>query len=116
MSERHVVKALNKFLQDSDNPDLIKKFITIENAEDVKGVAPSVKFTIQSDPIGEVGINGVQALDMLKYVRCLFQSLNETFPCEENLHSITNIDVAIIWQNKRTQDRLKRNVEGKHLA
>jgi hypothetical protein len=77
-----------------------------------EGVAPIVSFTIQSDPIGEVGINGVQALDMLKYVKCLFESLNEAFPCMENQISIEKIEEAIEWQNRRTQDRLRRKVEG----
>jgi hypothetical protein len=87
-------------------------FIQIENAEDVKGVAPVVKFTIQSDPISEVGVNGVQALDMLKYVKCLFESLNEAFPCRENALSITKIEEAIHWQDARTRDRQRRQVEG----
>jgi len=101
---RHVVKALQK-LNSTD-------FITIQNAEDVKGVAPVVSFTIQSDPVKEVGINGCQAIDMLEYVKCLFESLNEAFPCRENALTITKIEEAIHWQEARTKDRLKRGVEG----
>jgi hypothetical protein len=101
---RHVVKALQK-LNSTD-------FITIQNAEDVKGVAPVVSFTIQSDPVKEVGINGCQAIDMLEYIKCLFESLNEAFPCKENALTITKIEEAIHWQEARTKDRLKRGVEG----
>lgn len=36
----------------------------------------------------------------------------EQFPCRENAISLTKIDEAIMWQNKRTEDRLKRGVEG----
>jgi len=90
--------------------------IEIENGEDVKGVAPIVKFTIQSDPIGEVGVNGCQALDMLEYTKCLFQSLNDAFPCRENALTITKIEEAIHWQEARTKDRLKRQVEGQNKA
>jgi len=78
---RHVEKALLKYNDENYSiPQIPPSFIEIENAEDVKGVAPIVKFTIQSDPISEVGINGVQALERLKYVKCLFESLNEVFP------------------------------------
>ena len=103
---RHVEKALEKFGH--------TEFITIQNVEDVKGVAPIVSFTIQSDPIKEVGVNGVQATDMLEYVKCLFQSLNDAFPCRENALTITKIEEAIHWQEARTKDRLKRQVEGEN--
>lgn len=112
---RHVQKALIK-LQESNPTVEFNSFIQIENAEDVKGVAPIVKFTIQSDPIGEVGINGVQAVDMLEYTKCLFQSLNDAFPCRENALTITKIEEAIHWQHARTRDRLNRKVEGKNEA
>lgn len=110
---RHVENAL-KLLCES-NPNRVKmldEFINIDNIEDVKGIAPVVKFTIQSDPISEVGINGVQAQDMLEYVKCLFQSLNDVFPCRENALTITKIEEAIHWQEARTKDRLNRLVEG----
>lgn len=74
-----------------------------------------VRFTIQSDPISEVGVNGCQVVDMLEYVKCLFQSLNEKFPCRENALTITKIEEAIHWQEARTKDRTRRNVEGKNL-
>lgn len=112
---RHVEKALIK-LEESNPQKEYRSFINIENAEDVKGVAPIVKFTIQSDPIGEVGINGVQALDMLEYTKCLFQSLNDAFPCRENALTITKIEEAIHWQEARTKDRLNRKVEGQNKA
>jgi len=106
---RHVENALEK-LKSSGNK--LTQFIKIENAEDVKGVAPIVKFEIQSDPIGEVGINGCQAQDMLEYVKSLFESLNDAFPCRENALTITKIEEAIHWQEARTKDRLQRKVEG----
>jgi hypothetical protein len=111
---RHVEKALLKYNAEC-YPSIPTTFIELKNVEDVKGVAPIVSFTIQSDPIGEVGVNGVQALDMLKYVKCLFESLNEAFPCMENENSIEKIEQAIEWQDIRTQDRLRRKVEGQNL-
>lgn len=108
---RHVEIALNKLKQSGNK---LTNFITIENAEDVKGVAPIVKIAIQSDPIGEVGVNGCQAVDMLEYTKCLFQSLNDAFPCRENALTITKIEEAIHWQDARTKDRQNRKVEGEN--
>lgn len=92
-----------------------KHWIEIENGDDTAEVAPVVKFTIQSAPISEVGVNGCQAVDMLEYVKCLFESLNDAFPCTENEHTINHIREALVWQKARTNDRIKRNVEGKNL-
>lgn len=114
---RHVEKAYKKLISEtSGEVPVILDFIKLENVEDVKGVAPVVSFTIQSDPISEVGVNGCQALDMLKYVKCLFQSLNDAFPCRENSLTITKIEEAIHWQDARTKDRLSRKVEGQNKA
>ncbi len=97
-------------------PTETRKFMQIENGDDVKGIAPIVSFWIQSDPISEVGVNGVQAVDILEYVKCLFESLNEAFPCRENALTITKIEEAIHWQTARTANRIKRGVEGKNEA
>ncbi len=111
---RHVEKALLRFHDHQNTADVPFNFIAIENMQDVKGVAPVVKFTIQSDPIKEVGVNGCQALDMLIYVKFLFESLNEAFPCRENSLTITKIEEAIHWQEARTKDRQQRGVEGEN--
>jgi hypothetical protein len=108
---RHVEKALLKMY-----PNGGSEFIKLQNIADVKGVAPIVSFILQSDPVKEVGVNGCQALDMLVYTKCLFESLNEAFPCRENSLTITKIEEAIHWQHARTRDREKRNVEGENKA
>lgn len=41
--------------------------------------------------------------------------LQSKFPCRENAIVITKLEESLMWLNKRTQDRLKRNVEGKQL-
>lgn len=113
---RHVVKAWHKMpVPRNEKTKTGKHWIEIENADNTAGVAPVVKFTIQSDPVSEVGVNGCQAVDMLEYVKCLFESLNEAFPCTENDHTINHIWEALVWQKARTNDRIKRGVEGKNL-
>lgn len=114
---RHVEKARNILENEMDKSGAemhLLNYIQIENTEDVKGVAPILKFTIQSDPIGEVGVNGCQALDMLKYVKCLFQSLNDAFYSYYNVTTIVHIEKAIQAQESRTQDRINRQVEGQN--
>jgi hypothetical protein len=41
--------------------------------------------------------------------------LQSKFPCRENALAITKLEEALLWLNKRTQDRVKRNVEGKQI-
>lgn len=43
-------------------------------------------------------------------------SLNNKFPCEENVNAIASLKSALMWFRKRTADRQKRGVEGKQLA
>lgn len=40
--------------------------------------------------------------------------LQSKFPCKENACCITHLQEGLMWLEKRTQDRLKRNVEGKN--
>jgi len=108
---RHVKKALNK-LKESGNENT--RFISIDNSEDKKGIAPIIKFTIQSDPISEVGINGCQAIDMLEFIKNLYESFNDSFFSRENVMTIIKIEEAIHWQEARTKDRIRRKVEGKN--
>ena len=71
---------------------------------------------IQNGPIKEAGVNGIQALDLIRYTKCLIESLNNDFPCRENSLTITKLEEAIMWQDKRTKDRFNRGVEGTNQA
>ena len=42
--------------------------------------------------------------------------LQAKFPCRENAIVITKLEESLMWLNKRTADRVKRNVEGKQIA
>ncbi len=48
-------------------------------------------------------------IDRMKY-------LQAKFPCKENACCITHLEEGLMWLEKRTRDRVKRNVEGKQLA
>ena len=83
-----------------------------EFSEFIKVAGNNVVFTIQDGPINEAGMNGCQAQDMLEFVKHLFKSLDESFPCQENKNTITYISKALHWQNERNKDRILRGVEG----
>lgn len=38
--------------------------------------------------------------------------LQNKFPCRENAIVITHLETALLWLEKRTRDRVKRQVEG----
>ena len=71
-----------------------------------------ITFKIQNEPIKEVGVNGCQIEELGKVWLEILQHFNKDFPCRENSITITKIQEALMWQEKRTQDRVKRGVEG----
>jgi hypothetical protein len=72
----------------------------------------SLSFTLQHGAIKEVGKNGCQVVDVIAAAKHILEELNKKFPCRENSITITKLDEALIWQDKRTKDRLQRGVEG----
>lgn len=72
----------------------------------------SLSFTIQNGPIKEAGVNGCQVVDVIAVAKHIIEQLNAKFPCRENAMTITKLDEALMWQEKRTKDREKRQVEG----
>lgn len=75
-----------------------------------------IKVKWQDGPIKEVGENGAQVVDVIKEAKERLEGLNKDFPCHENAMTITKLDEAIMWQNKRTADREARGVEGLNKA
>lgn len=76
----------------------------------------SLSFTLQNGPIKEVGVNGCQVSDVIAVAKHIIEELNKKFPCRENSMTITKLDEALMWQDKRTKDRELRNVEGLSIA
>ena len=75
----------------------------------------SLSFTLQDGPIKEAGKNGCQVVDIIAAAKIIIEGLNAKFPCRENSMTITKLDEALMWQEKRTKDREARGVEGKSL-
>ena len=69
-------------------------------------------FVIQDGPIKENGINGCDLTEMLLIYKLLIEKFNKACYCVENEMTIRHLNKAIYWQERRTEDRLVRNVEG----
>ena len=69
----------------------------------------------QNGPIAKAGANGVSGEALMSVLihrlRC-FQA--GPFACRENALALTNLEQSLMWLQKRTQDRIARNVEGTH--
>ena len=89
-----------------------KQYIEETGWPQVHGQTYSVKFTIQSGPIKEFGVNGCQIDDVIEWAKTKIEEFNKAFPCRENSLIITKLDEALLWSMKRKLDRDKRNVEG----
>lgn len=60
--------------------------------------------------------NGTTNEELLEILINRMNYLQDKFPCRENALVITKLEESLMWLNKRTQDRIKRNVEGKQLS
>lgn len=68
-----------------------------------------------NDPTLETINDGTTNEELLSVLVDRINYLNGKFPCRENSIAITHIETAILWLNKRTADRVARNVEGKNI-
>lgn len=76
----------------------------------------ALTFKIQNGPVKEYGVNGCQVDTIIEAAKLIVEGLNKNFPCRENAMTITKLDEALMWSNKRKQDRINRNVEGFNKA
>ena len=97
------------------------KIVEVETEGDIKNSVNfievnhktnSIKFQIQDGPIKENGENGCQVTDMIATARYIIEKLNSKFPCHENHQTIRHLRMALGWQERRTSNRIKRDVEG----
>lgn len=75
----------------------------------------SISFNMLTSPASEGGdLNRCQWSDLVATGLEQLKYLNSKFPCRENSLVITKLEEALMWNDKRTQDRIRRNVEGKN--
>lgn len=97
----------------------------LQNFEDKSAKGQMLQFIEKdTDPSG-VGLqqgllytvnDGTTNEEVLEMLVDRMQYLQAKFPCRENAIVITKLEESLMWLNKRTSDRIKRNVEGKHLV
>ena len=69
--------------------------------------------SFQNGAIKENGVNGCQNEDLIAIVIDRLQGFQSgDFNCRENAIAITKLEEAMLWLNKRTNDRISRGVEG----
>ncbi|WP_291515768.1 hypothetical protein [Bdellovibrio sp. ArHS] len=71
-----------------------------------------ILFTLQNGPVKEVGVNGCQVVDMIAVAKHIIEKLNEKFPSSYNEDTIKALGDALDFQEMRTLDRKRREVEG----
>lgn len=58
-------------------------------------------------------VHGVLDTDLLEIVRDRFKGFQSgEFSCRENACALTHIEEALMWLNRRVEDRIERNVLG----
>ena len=86
------------------------------DGSDVIGVI-SATVNFQNGPIGENGVNGCHHEDLIAIVIDRLRSFQAgDFRCRENALALTKLEEALHWLNHRTNERMKRGVEGKSEA
>ncbi len=69
----------------------------------------------QEGPIKEAGVNGCHHEDLIAIcIDRLKAYQNGKYKCRKNALAITTLEEALFWLNQRTEDRVKRGVEGTH--
>lgn len=77
-------------------------------------VYPSQDIQFQNGPRSAEGsIHGVLDTDLLEIVRDRLKSFQSgEFACRENACALTHVEEALMWMNRRVEDRIERRVLG----
>ncbi len=75
-----------------------------------------VVLEFQNGGLKEVGANGITDQALLAIVLDRWRSFNDgQFRCRENSLAITHLEEALMWNEKRSNDRARRGVEGERI-
>lgn len=76
-------------------------------------LAAAVEICFQKGPRKEHSRHGVLDSDLLEIVRDRLTAFQAgEFACRENACALTHIEEALMWMNRRAEDRAERNVLG----
>ena len=75
----------------------------------------SLTFNMLTKPASEGGdLNRCQLTDLITTATIMLSYLNNKFPCEENEITLSYLAQALECQERRTQNRISRDVEGRN--
>lgn len=77
---------------------------------------PFLRIKVQRGPIKENGVNGIQVDALIEHAKACLDDFNRRMPCRENSLAITKLDEALMWLQRRTENREARGVEGTSKA
>ncbi len=77
----------------------------------------SVVLNFQNGGLKEVGANGITDQALIAILLDRKRSFNEgQFRCRENSMVITKLEEALHWEEHRSNERARRNVEGERIS
>lgn len=80
---------------------------------DEGGSQEKCRIEFQNGPIKEAGVNGISQEALLAVIIDRLRSFQSgQYACRENALALTKCEEALMWLQKRTQDRIRRGVEG----
>ena len=87
-------------------------YSTIDFDDRIEKTAADIQF--QCGPRKEFdSVHGVLDTDLLEIVRDRLKGFQSgEYPCRENACALTHIEEALMWMNRRVEDRIERNVLG----
>lgn len=75
------------------------------------------RISLQHGPIKENGHNGIFMEHLIAIcIDTLEKFQTSKYSCRENAIAKTKLEEAMMWLNKRTQNRVKRGVEGTNIV
>ena len=87
-----------------------------EDAENTQKIQFIEKIPIEGTTVLKTVNDGTTNEELLEVLIDRMNFLQGKFPCRENAIVITKLQESLMWLEKRTADRKKRNVEGKQLT
>jgi hypothetical protein len=88
----------------------------LDAAPEAKPVA-FLEIPFQNGGLKEVGANGITDQALLAIVIDRMRSFNDgQFRCRENSIIVTKLEEALLWMEKRGNDRARRGVEGERAT
>ena len=90
--------------------DYVVSFGSSLPESDGDGVRICFQCGLRKDPETRKGVCNSDLLEIVRDQLCAFQA--GPFSCRENACALTHIEEALMWLNRRAEDRAERNVLG----